>query len=304
MTNVLLYWSNICILHRQELRFLETVKESLKKQGILLTVTCFGLGYASHMSEELKRPDVPLPDMIVSADLEVFEDERIFSRFFDSLLPLATMLPVKETEGVPLLRRGHCLLPYLAIPLVFYGERPSKNLSLSELAKSGFPLAFGGINNSAAKSVVKTVWMHSGRDAAERLLKNSVVTSMPIEAFNRARLGKSPLALVPSIYARQADGISRFLSCPADGAVAVPSYICARSTISMDCARTVAAALRSPEISQFYVESGSLICCALDSPAEPWMKTSKGFLQLPSLEFLQTLPSEEFYDLYERYLSP
>ena len=49
MITIQLYWNNICILHRQELAFLEQVKADLKKKDIDLSVTCFGLGYGRHL---------------------------------------------------------------------------------------------------------------------------------------------------------------------------------------------------------------------------------------------------------------
>ena len=148
MITIQLYWNNICILHRQELAFLEQMKADLKKKDIDLSVTCFGLGYGRHLSDYLREPDSTLPDMVVSADLEVYEDSRIFGRFRESLHPLARRLPVKQEEGVPLLLRGDFLLPYLAIPLVFYGTGESipenGSLSLDELVSEGFPLTFSG----------------------------------------------------------------------------------------------------------------------------------------------------------------
>ena len=77
MTNVLLYWNHICVLHNQEKAFLSRLAESLKAEEIALTVRYFGLGYPEHMSEYLAREDAVLPDLIVSADLEVFEDARL-----------------------------------------------------------------------------------------------------------------------------------------------------------------------------------------------------------------------------------
>ena len=74
MTSVLLYWNHICVLHRQEKAFLEGLAQRLRKDDIQLEVRYFGLGYPEHMSEYLARPDAVLPDLIVSADLEVFED--------------------------------------------------------------------------------------------------------------------------------------------------------------------------------------------------------------------------------------
>ena len=78
MTHILLYWNHICVLHRQEKAFLDGLTQKLLSDGIQLEVRYFGLGYPEHMSEYLARPDAVLPDLIVSADLEVFEDPDIF----------------------------------------------------------------------------------------------------------------------------------------------------------------------------------------------------------------------------------
>lgn len=303
MITIKLYWNNICILHRQELAYLEQMKADLKKKEIDLSVTCFGLGYGRHLSDYLREPDSTLPDMVVSADLEVFEDSRIFGRFRECLHPLARRLPVKQEEGVPLLLRGDFLLPYLAIPLVFYGSGESipenGSLSLGRLVSERFPLIFGGIHNSAAKTVVKTVWEAGGADSAKRLLSASSLTDMPIEAYQRVRNGINPLALVPSVYALRADGKQRKAAWPADGAVVVPSYLCAADTIPEEAAIAVAEALRSPLISRFYVENGCLISCTPGSPEAPWPEGQKGDIRLPSAEFLDKLEPEEFYAVYD-----
>jgi hypothetical protein len=86
--------------------------------------------------------------------------------------------------------RGEKLLPYLIIPLVFYSHDTSCDVSasLEQVAAEGREIAFGGINNSAAKSVVKTVWSRYGRDMAstrsdERSFRNAVC--------NRSKLAKT-----------------------------------------------------------------------------------------------------------------
>ena len=71
MTSILLYWNHICVLHRQEKAFLEDLAQRLRGDGIRLEVRYLGLGYPERMSEYLARPDAILPDLIVSADLEV-----------------------------------------------------------------------------------------------------------------------------------------------------------------------------------------------------------------------------------------
>ena len=52
--------------------FLEEVKQALLPYDIELNVTYFGMGYPEHMSEYFYKKDAVLPDIIVSADLEVF----------------------------------------------------------------------------------------------------------------------------------------------------------------------------------------------------------------------------------------
>ncbi len=73
MRHILLYWNHICVLHRQEKTFLDALAQRLLSDEIQLEVRYFGLGYPEHMSEYLARPDAILPDLIVSADLEVLK---------------------------------------------------------------------------------------------------------------------------------------------------------------------------------------------------------------------------------------
>ena len=80
-------------------------------------------------------------------------------------------------------------------------------------------LAFGGINNSAVKTVVKTVWEKWGREAVSGLLDRSIVTDMPIGAFQAVRQEQARTALVPSLYVLRADGQSAFLRTPQEGPV-------------------------------------------------------------------------------------
>ena len=228
MTYILLYWNHICVLHRQEKAFLEDLAQRLRKDDIQLEVRYFGLGYPEHMSEYLARPDAILPDLIVSADLEVFEDLRIFSKFKSNLYPAADWVPLRQSPMLNAVQRGPCLLPFVSIPLVYYTREPEA------CAKTSLPdwrgLAFGGINNSAAKTVVKSVWERWGQVAAAKLLGESLVADMPIGAFQAVRQGQTSTALVPSLYALRADGRETFLRVPQEGPVLIPSYLCARAS--------------------------------------------------------------------------
>ena len=99
MTNVLLYWNHICVLHNQEKAFLSRLAESLKAEEIALTVRYFGLGYPEHMSEYLAREDAVLPDLIVSADLEVFEDARLMEKLRPTLHQSRDFVPLADSAA-------------------------------------------------------------------------------------------------------------------------------------------------------------------------------------------------------------
>ena len=257
MTSVLLYWNHICVLHRQEKAFLEGLAQRLRKDDIQLEVRYFGLGYPEHMSEYLARPDAVLPDLIVSADLEVFEDPLIFSKLQPELYPSADWVPLRQSPMLNAVQRGHCLLPFVSIPLVYYTREPEA------CAKTALPdwhgLSFGGINNSAVKTVVKAVWEQWGQTAAAQLLETSLVTDMPIGAFQAVRQGQADTALVPSLYALRADGRETFLRVPREGPVLIPSYFCARTSVPEWAARRVAESILSRELCDFYAANGDLI---------------------------------------------
>ena len=59
------------------------------------------------------------------------------------------------------------------------------------LFRIGMGWPFGGINNSAVKTVVKAVWEQWGQAAAAKLLEESLVTDMPIGAFQAVRQGQA-----------------------------------------------------------------------------------------------------------------
>lgn len=298
MTRVLLYWNHICILHKGEKQLLEQLAERLRGEGMELEVRYFGLGYPEHLSEYLARPDAVLPDLIVSADLEVFEDTRIYQKLKPSLYPTSTWIPLRCCAALDAVWREDALLPFLAIPLVYYTRQPA---ACAQTALGDWQgLVFGGINNSAAKTVVKAVWERWGEDAACRLLEQNRITDMPIGAFQAVRTGREQTALTPSVYALRADGKDTFLQVPQEGPVLVPSYFCARSSAPQEVAQRVAQGILSPAFCQFYARQGDLIlfpdCVDTRSQQE-----SERYL-VPSAQWLSGMDPEQFYEVYRRYL--
>mgnify|MGYP000896000519 FL=1 len=86
----------------------------------------FGLGYPEHMSEYLAREDAVLPDLIVSADLEVFEDARLMEKLRPTLHQSRDFVPLADSAALSCCERGAALLPILAIPLVYFTREPER----------------------------------------------------------------------------------------------------------------------------------------------------------------------------------
>lgn len=291
---VRLYWNHICILHNYEKQYMVRLAERLAAQGIDLEVTYFGLGYATHMAEYLLRDDAELPDIIVTADLEVVEHPRVAGRL-TGRYACEGWVPLKDTAAVRAVRRDETLLPAVIIPIVLYGA-DCQGEGLLDIAQTR-RLAFGGINNSAGKTVTKAVWARYGREKADELLEWSLVSDMPIGAFQAARTGAADVALVPSLYAMRADGVNVHESTPAEGPLLLPSYVVARDSIPEAVARTVVSELLSNELLDFYATNGDLIACAANAGAQSRYEGANLVWALSS-EALAGIDVGLFYDLY------
>jgi hypothetical protein len=300
MKHITMFWNNICVLHKQEMAYLIDSTIRLRKKGIELSIESYGLGFPFHMSDYLRKDDSILPDIIVSTDLEVFEDQRIFSKFERDLYPVCNWYKQKQTEGVSVVYRGDFLLPFLIIPLVFFSADRGfdQSFTLKDVIDNEIPFAFGGINNSAGKSVVKTIWSRYGIEAVKRLLGHAKVTPMPVQAFNLAKTRKVSLALVPSLFAMNSIDGQAF--CPIDGAVAVPSYIGIRNTVTQADAKAVMDELLNPELLSFFVQKGNLICPIAGSEQQRWMIDQGSRLQITSQQWLSETTPQKFYDIYFR----
>ncbi|MDR2109368.1 MAG: ABC transporter substrate-binding protein [Coriobacteriales bacterium] len=295
-----IYWNNICILNKKELTLLEELAAELAQEGIILKVRQFGLGYPEHLSEHLRNPQNPLPDIIVSADLEVYEDYRVFSRFQQQLYAAANWVKRDDDPRLDAVYRHDTLLPYVVIPLVLYSKDRSSfaDKGLEEIVIEMLPLHFGGINNSAGKSVVKLVWDRLGRDAACALLQRCEVAEIPVVAFQAARRETHSAALVPTAFALTADGRKSHAICPSDGAPVVPSYIAARKSLPEVVARRIVEGLTSERFLEMFVNAGRLIAWKANSPKDEWVATQCSRLQLPRPDFFAQVSPEEFYQLY------
>ncbi len=297
MKKVLMYWNHICILHNEEKKFLAKAKENLLKQDIDLQIQFFGLGYASHMSEYLAEKDSIIPDIIISADLEVFEHKSIYNKL-GKLHNVENWLKLKSDKIVEDLRRKETLLPFLAIPLVCFTNDLDhcKNKTLPEIANnSGF--AFGGINNSAGKTITKIAMEKYNVRTAQDLLEKSNISDMPIGAFQSVRMKQNKTAVVPSLYALRADGVNTHMTTLREGVFLLPSYFSCAKTIDEEVGGIVMAEIINESTCNMYSNNGNLIVCP-DIKTEKRVESEINEYAVVSQEFLDSLDENEFYDLY------
>lgn len=278
MRRVTMYWSNICVLHRYEKQHIENVKKQLAELDINLSVDYFGLGYPRKLAETVKAAG-EAPDIIVSTDLEVFEDPDIYGLFCHNLMNLDTVLPVKQEIQTSNLCQDKRLLPFLAIPLVIVFNNQlwkgrTMPASLRELCDC--PKAFGGKNNSAGKGVYKQLTYLYGEAFTERFMTAATVCEMPVQSLNSVQKGLVPVSLTPSIFALRADSQTLTLRYPEEGALTVPSFVAVKKSLGQELAKTILSALLTIEFCNYFAVSGAIQPC-LRKTADVDMVAQNGF---------------------------
>lgn len=87
------------------------------------------------MSEYLARENAVLPDLIVSADLEVFEDARLMEKLRPTLHQSRDFVPLADSAALSCCERGAALLPILAIPAGVFHPRTGACRAARRFAK-------------------------------------------------------------------------------------------------------------------------------------------------------------------------
>ena len=304
MTTITLYWSNICVLHRWEKAHLDQITTQLASQGIDLLIRYFGIGYPVRMTEALSQPNAELPDLIISTDLEVFEDSRIFDKFKENLHDLKAMFPIKQELSEQTFNAWPNLLPFLVIPLVVCSNanyQEKSPLSYSEIISTDH-VAFGGIGNSAARSVLKALWDMYGKEDVEFFARRAHITQMPVEAFHAIRQDKVKIGIVPSIYAQTANGKTLLRHYPVEGAIALPSYIAAHKKAPVEAIQQVLKMLLSREFCDYFVREGSLYCALENSAENPWIAKHNNRFIYPSAQWFSEVSAEQFQASYHSFM--
>ncbi len=263
MRKISMYWNNICVLHRYEKKHIEKVTSLLKEQDILLETEYFGLGYPRKLSEEVKSTGIT-PDIMVSTDLEVFEDPEIYGLFKEDLLEIQDLLPLKKEIRDSNLCQDKRLLPFLVIPLIMVFNRQllagqPLPTTLRELAV--YPKVFGGKANSAGRGVFKQLTWLYGKEFTDLFMETATILDMPVQSLQSVQKGLCPAAITPSIFAFRADETLLTLRYPKEGALTVPSFIAVKNTLSSDLAGLILSKLFTVDFCNYFADHGAIQPC-------------------------------------------
>ncbi len=298
MRRLSLYWSNICVLSKVESVILNRLSALLRERGIELIVSRFGLGQKYRLSDYVMK-DRTIPDIIVSTDLEIYENKAIFNHLGPNLRDLSSMAEFKDDRFAPSLMRDGRMLPFLSIPLVFHSNSIQGPLSLESVAKDGLSFAFGGVSNSAGRTIVKLIWDHYGIESAENLFRNSLVTPMPIGAYTASKNNQKDISISPLLF--PLSGNIGHIYAPEEGAVAIPSYISISSEIDEETAALFLSLILSRDVTDYYVNS-HLYCPIKDSAENRWLNEHcDRFFTIRECWFEST-SSEEFDAFYNKMM--
>lgn len=300
MKKVTLDWNNICVLHKYEAMHLSNCRELLKKNDIDLEIRHYGIGYANRMSEYYAQSDCQLPDIIITTDLEVFENNVILNKFKHDLYDIKSNFKIKKNIENSTINQFDNILPFIVIPLILSINDDKKQFSsLKDMIDNDIYPTIGGINNSGAKCVIKALWSKYGKEYAEKMLKNSKILDMPIQAFHELKTKSSDYALIPTIYALSANDQMIKSTCPLEGAIALPSFICMRNSIDLEIGLEVLNSILTEDFCNFFVSNANIYSCIEGTRDGEWFNNFENKFLYPSQEFFHSVSTHEFYALYK-----
>lgn len=305
--NSTVYWNNVCLLTHMERKFIQKVQTGT---SLPFDFEFYGLGQSCSLTHQIKTDltqQSARGDIIVTTDLEAFQDNALLPYFRsfrqDFRLPLRA-----EIAGTSIPHPQGFIQPFIIIPLVLVvntnllgpAQYPQ---SLEDLLHPSFRkrYAFGGLHNSAGRSLLKSLWFLYGADTAEAFADGAVVTSMPAHAFQKVMKAEVAAALVPTIFAlRQGiHGLKSFW--PREGAVAIPSYAAARTSVAREDLDLFSESIVGRAHQEELKNNGDIIPCHPDV-ALPASAAQNGCrLLYPAWDFYAAMDYGRFVHICEKY---
>lgn len=300
------YWNNVCLLSRMEEALIDKkIGDWEKFNGGSFEFQYFGLGKKKKLFkqvyEDLDKGDVEA-DAIISTDLDIFHRKNMLPSRLDDYRETKDFFPIRnEILKTPIPHPSKKIHPFLVIPLVIV---VNKNVIDEEYIPKSFEalcnpyyedkVLFGGIDTSAGKSVLMTLWYIYGEGMVHRFIKNSRVTNLPALAFSRVMRGDFPIAIVPSIFALRR-GIGNIIGIwPEEGAISVPSYVVIKNSFPIEKIEFFRNLLFEEETQNLFSQDGCIVPVNPKSKLPAWAEENSCSLLYPQWKWIEELDFEKF----------
>lgn len=304
------YWNNICLLSTKEEEYINNSLEKFENREIV--VEYYGLGKEMALKEKVieeLNEGIINADMILSTDLDIFQDKNLIPSLKDNLAVTKNLAPLrKEIKNSNIIHPLGIFSPFIIIPLIFVVNRsliPKEKIpySFEDLLDPYFKgkIAFGGIHNSAGRSLLKSIWYLLGKEKAEKFIDNSIIDNMPAAAFRRVMIGDAALAIVPTIFAMRAGINNIHRIWPREGAVAIPSYYALKNSGNKLYTEWILENILDKSHQELLKSAGAVIPCHPSVDLPPLAKENNCKLLYPQWDFLHKFDNEYFYFLCEKY---
>ncbi|SHK02107.1 ABC transporter substrate-binding protein [Paramaledivibacter caminithermalis] len=305
------YWNNVCLLSTREEKFINnSLKESKKENSIIFEYYGLGrkMGLKEKIIEDLSDGTIEA-DLVISTDLDIFQSKNLIPSKSNELSNIKDLLPLRTAiTNSNIVEPSGIFAPFIIIPLIFV---VNKNLIPEEKIPYSFEqlldpyyknkIAFGGIHNSAGRSLIKSIWYLYGRQKAEEFVTNSIITSMPAAAFKKTMTGEAAISIVPTIFAMRS-GINNIVAIwPKEGAVAIPSYYALKKDSDSLCTEWVLHNILGKSHQELLKSAGAVIPCDPDIDLPDLAKENNCSLLYPDWSFLHNFDDDYFYSLCKKH---
>jgi ABC-type Fe3+ transport system substrate-binding protein len=301
-----IYWNNVCLLSRAEEDLIN--KTCQKLQGQRFEFEYFGLGKPLKMHQKIQQ-DLQAgnvkADALVCTDLDVFYNKKYLHDRLDEYQDLANSFPISNKNlNANTFHPTDRIQPALVIPLVIVvntallgKETPPESLyDLTADVWQG-KVVFGGMDTSAGRSLLLSLWYLYGEEAMHRFIRNASVTSVPAAAYSAVARGQFPVGIVPSIFAARhgAGTIERIW--PTDGAVAIPSYVAIKNNTPDIVKELLHECLFSQQVQEFFSMRGYMIPVNPKARIPQWVEQNCHKTVYPDWEWIKKLDTERFDEI-------
>jgi len=306
MKDITVYWNNICLLRRAEENFINEYAKNKPE----IHIEYFGLGMPkklrNQIADDLQKHNEPQADVIVSTDLDVFQDKRLLLDKLDMFADIAGEFTIRDEVKVTgteypteKIATAH-VLPMLMCVNEEIAADMNYPESLKDLCKDEYrgKIVLGGSDTAAGRSIVMSIWYLYGEEYAMKFLQNAAFVSIPAVAYSTCAAKKEfPVCILPSVLAGR--GLKTIF--PKDGAPAIPTYVSVRKGAAegaMDFLKTV---LFGMEMQRFYSERGIILPSHPDIAISPGLFDSGTICRFlyPDHDFIQNFDMAKFFGIMD-----